>query len=75
MHNNDDKAAYDANKQQVEGLISQILGAGLDPEFMSRPYFTLENLKVQSALHTEGYMTGLAMRIIEERELHKDMAL
>jgi hypothetical protein len=34
-HNNDGKAAYDANKQQqVEGLISQILGAGLDPEFM-----------------------------------------
>ena len=69
MHNNDDKAAYEANKQQVEGLISQILGAGLDPDFMGRPYFTLENLeKVQGALHTEGYMTGLAMRIIEERE-------
>jgi hypothetical protein len=33
----------------------------------------LEKLeKVQAALHTEGYMTGLAMRIIEERELHKD---
>jgi hypothetical protein len=70
MHNNDDKAAYDANKQQVEGLISQIIGAGLDPDFMSRPYFTLENLeKVQGALHTGGYLTGLAMHIIEEREL------
>ena len=72
MHNNDDKVAYYANKEQVESLISLILGAGLDPDFMGRPYFTSENLKVQGVLHSEGYMTGLAMRIIEERELQKD---
>ena len=41
MHNNDDEAAYYANKEQVEDLISQILGEGLDPDFMDRPYFTL----------------------------------
>ena len=73
MQNDDDKVAYDANKHQVDSLISQILGAGLDPDFMGRPYFTLENLeKVQGALHTEGYLTGLAMRIIEERESKED---
>ena len=81
MHSNDedkddyddDKAAYTANKQQVESLIGQILAAGLDPDFLGRPYFTFENLeKVQGALHTDGYMTGLAMRIIEERKSRED---
>lgn len=67
--NSNDRIVYEANQQEIEELIKLIRKTSLDPHSLGFPYYTRQNLeKIQSSLHTEEFMTGIAMRILEERD-------
>jgi hypothetical protein len=67
--NSNDKIVYDSDPAQLEGLINLIRKVGLDPLTVGYPYNNRQNLdKIMTTLHTEEFMTGVAMRILEERD-------